>query len=207
MKPARIVVVLLAVILALPGAHGQNANSKKQADTNDEQKPGAATGPETQPGTPVKIQAVISEYDGSKKISSLPYTLYTPTVRPPADRGGPPPPMNSMRYDVQTPIVTGEHGSTSYQGVSTDIDYGAYERRGGEYEVSLIISRSWVGLSSSDDNNSKAGSVSVGRPLMPRFRNSFSLVLRNGQTVEAASVTDPVTGHVLKVDVTLTALK
>ena len=45
---------------------------------------------------------------------------------------------------------------------------------------------------------------------MPAFRNftsNFSLLLKDGQTAQYASATDPVSGETLKVDVTINVLK
>ncbi len=45
------------------------------------------------------------------------------------------------------------------------------------------------------------------RPLGAAFTSTFNLLLRDGQTVQHTSATDPVSGEVLRIDVTLTVLK
>ena len=45
---------------------------------------------------------------------------------------------------------------------------------------------------------------------MPAFRNftsNFNILLKDGQTAQYASATDPVSGETLKVDVTINVLK
>ncbi|HLV93797.1 MAG TPA: hypothetical protein VKS44_01285 [Candidatus Acidoferrales bacterium] len=220
MKSLRTALGMLAIVLALPGAYGQNDNGqdKGQTATNDKAAHELTARPE-EPGVPLKILVVISEFVGSKKTSSLPYTLYTVSQGPAKPYSGP---RNSLRYGVKVPIPAGSH-DFNYQNVGTNIDYGAYERAGGDYQLVFTIDRSWVGMP--DDEKESALQTNTGaavrttgggadtsddrtpRPLMPSFRDNFSIVLRNGQTVEGASAVDPVTGHVLKVDVTLTVLK
>ena len=198
MKRVRIVPVVLAILFVVPAAWVQNARAQE--------KNGQTATAEKESGTPLKIQVVISEFDGSKKISSFPYTLHATTEGPAGPHRGA---TNSMRYGVKVPILVGEHDYT-YESVGTNIDYGAYEGTGGNYELVFTVDRSWVGMLGKDDDTLKtvsATAVSPGRPLLPTFRNSFTLVLGNGQTAEGVSAVDPVTGHVLKVDVTLTVLK
>ena len=45
---------------------------------------------------------------------------------------------------------------------------------------------------------------------MPSFRNfnsSFTALLRDGQTMQYTSATDPVSGEVMKIDVTVAVMK
>ena len=43
--------------------------------------------------------------------------------------------------------------------------------------------------------------------MIRRFNASFNLLLRDGQTIENTMATDPVTGHLWKIAVTLRAVK
>jgi len=207
-------IVIFAMLMCVAPARGQ--------DTNNPQKKDQESASETQPGTPVKILVVISEFEGAKKIASLPYTLYTLTAgpaRPFSPVGGP---RESMRYQLRIPIVTGSfqagigtgkeplvNTQWTYQDVGTDIDYAAFTVGADSYELAFTVDRSWASVpgSSGQETTSEHVSLSTVQPMLPHFRNSFVVVLKNGQTVEGAAATDPVTGHVLKVDVTLTALK
>lgn len=204
MKPARILLAVLALLVALPMAQAQDATNEQNDHTADiKSKKGHETAAVSQAPAevPLKILVVISEFAGSKRVSSLPYTLYTTTAGTAGPRRSS---TASMRYGVRVPIQMGSNESV-YQNVGTDIDYGAYDAGAGDYQLVFTVDRSWVGISG-DETNLKAGAL-PGRPLLPTFRNNFTLVLRNGQTAEGASAVDPVTGHTLKVDVTLTVLK
>ena len=46
-----------------------------------------------------------------------------------------------------------------------------------------------------------------GIPLFRRFETSLDPLLRDGETVQAIASTDPVTGEVVKIDVTLNVVK
>jgi hypothetical protein len=53
-----------------------------------------------------------------------------------------------------------------------------------------------------------AGDAPPGNPPMVRqYRGGLGLFVREGQATEATVATDPVTGHVLKVEVTLSVVK
>lgn len=209
MNRVRILLGVLALLIILPSVHGQETSQDQNSDAvHVKDKKGheiVAISPTPTPTeVPLKIQVVISEFDGSKKVSNLPYTLYTVSAGPARPTSGS---RQSMRYGVRVPVAVGNGMSFQYENVGTNIDYGAYEASGGDYQLVFTIDRSWLGMPGTDDNNPKVGSVSSSRPLMPTFRDNFTVVLKNGQTVEGVSAVDPVTGHVLKVDVTLTVLK
>jgi hypothetical protein len=44
-------------------------------------------------------------------------------------------------------------------------------------------------------------------PMFRSFNSSFQALLRDGQTTQYVSATDPVSGEVMKIDVTLNLLK
>ncbi|MFN8095044.1 MAG: hypothetical protein U0599_22980 [Vicinamibacteria bacterium] len=47
----------------------------------------------------------------------------------------------------------------------------------------------------------------TGAPLFRRFETHVNPLLRDGQTIQTIASTDPVTGEVVKIDVTLNVLK
>lgn len=203
--------VIFAILMCVAPVRSQNANDHQ----NEKQE----SAPEMKSGTPVKILVLISEFDGGNKIASLPYTLYTVTAGPADPHSDA---RQSMRYQLHVPILSGNYptGPTPngnsrvdyqyrFQDVGTDIDYGAYSVGGDSYELVFTVDRSWASMPgpATKETALERGSALTGQPILPHFRNNFVVVLRNGQTVEGASATDPVTGHVLKVDVTLTVLR
>ena len=163
---------------------------------------------EKTPGiTPLRVQVVFSEYEGEKKISNLPYTLLVN-----ADDKGP---QASVRMGLRVPIVTS--GSTSpgaskqftYMDVGTNMDGRADRADGGRFLLKINIEKSSlyspgdVQRSASIEGNEMAG----GQPVVQQFRSQVNLLIRDGQTIQSTVATDPISGHVLKVDITLNVIK
>ena len=203
MKPSRFLIVLLAALTISVPAYSQtpfgkgNKPQTEMANNNGHEAEAPAA-------VPLKILVVISEYDGTKKVASLPYTLYTVTERHNE------PNRKSMRYHVRVPIATGSgevNTQFQYQDLGTNIDYDAYVLSDDRYQVVLWVDHSWSAMPGSENKILGHPTFAPGQPMIPDFRDNFVVVLKNGQTVEGASAVDPVTGHVLKVDVTLTVLK
>lgn len=153
----------------------------------------------------LRVQVVLSRYQGEKKISSMPYTLSVVT------NAG----KTSMRMGVDVPIPTavftsGGEGKQSqpiasynYRSVGTNIDCSAALPEDGVYRLELAVQDSSVLIL--DKEMGTMGKVNA--PSVRNFQSSFSLLLRDGQTVQHTAATDPVSGEVLRVDVTLNVLK
>ena len=153
---------------------------------------------------PLKVQIVISRYQGEKKVSSLPYTLSVNAN----DRGS-----SSLRMGAQVPIVTmtppvvdGKATmpqSIQYKDVGTNIDCTASTTDDGRFRVGIVIEDSTV---IGDEANAQQG-LAKGSPSFRSFRTTESLLLKDGQSLQFTTATDKVTGDVVKVDVTLTVVK
>jgi len=150
---------------------------------------------------PLKVQLVVSRYAADKKVSSLPYTLWITAN----GRG-----TTSVRMGVQVPIVTtivnDKTGQSSpsyqYRDVGTNIDCSATSQADGTFSLDVKLNDSSVSFDTKDPAQTLKG--------VPAFRNftsNFSILLKDGQTAQYASATDPVSGETLKVDVTLNVLK
>jgi hypothetical protein len=178
---------VLAVIMILLGASVAAAQEKPA--------------PEAAPlEIPVKVQVVLSEFDGTQTVSKLPYTLNMLAVGPHNLHAA------HLRFGVRVPISTGSNQFT-YQDVGTNIDGTALLRGEGEYRLDFTVDRSSVTVPDKGTDWKPGQSYATTQPLIRSFRDDFTVVMKNGQTVEGTSAVDPVTGHVLKVDVTLTVLK
>ena len=152
---------------------------------------------------PLKVQIVISRYDGEKKISSMPYMLSVNAGRPGSLRMGTRVPVVSTSY---TPIAAGGAGvnplnSYQYTDVGTNIDCSTGPLDLGRFRVELTIEDSSV------YPEDQARLTTTDRPVFRSFRASNSLVLRDGQTTQFTTAVDKLTGVVTKVDVTLTVVK
>ena len=152
------------------------------------------------PLVPLKIQLVVSRHNGDKKISSLPYTLWVTAN----DRNN-----TAIRMGVQVPIATtvvSKEGVTSpsyqYRDVGTNIDCMAMSQADGSFLVDLKINDSSLSLDSKE-----SGPTLKGIPAFRNFGSNFKILLKDGQTAQYASATDPLTGETVKVDVTLNVLK
>jgi len=155
------------------------------------------------PIVPLKLQVVISRYDGDKKISSMPYTMSANAGRLATLRMGTRVPVLSTSY---TPIAAGGAGvnpltSYQYQDVGTNIDCTTAALADGRFRVELSIEDS--SLYPEDQPRAPA----VDRPLIRAFRSSNSMVLKDGQTAQFTTAVDKVSGVVTKVDVTLSVVK
>ena len=197
------------VALALPG-RAQEA-PKPETPKPEVVKPSDERGP--MPRSTVRVSLVIARYQGDKKVASLPYTLIVGT-------GGA---RTRMRMGVDTPIpVTPASPSESgvpkppmsfqYRNVGTNVDCAVWERdrmseagqRETLYRLSLNVENS--SAFSGPDTRAAGGSVE-GAPLFRRFDTTIDVGLHDGQRTEAIASTDPVTGEVVKIEVTLNVVK
>jgi hypothetical protein len=156
--------------------------------------------------TPLKIQVVLTEFDGNKKVMSLPYVSCVDTDR---DRGNQ---LTKLRVGNKVPVYIGKDAASAHlewYNVGTSIDYRAWRVDPAVFRLELIIEREWVedvgpisALKQPAEDRSQ-----FNEPVIHEFRNEFELSLRDGQTTEATVATDPVSGKVTKIAVTLWVLK
>lgn len=165
----------------------------------------AAKRPEAQkPLIPLKVDVTFAEYDGAKKVSSLPYVLSVNAN----DRfvGG----RTRLRMGIRVPVSSGRE-DFNYQDVGTNIDCSAKSLEGDVFETDLSVQRSSLYLPSSANTRGALQESSTNpiasHPIFSSFSANLNLVMHNGQTIESTMATDPVSGRVLKVDVTLHVVK
>src|SRR5713226_7593194 len=89
--------------------------------------------------TPIKALIIFTEYDGDKKIKSLPYTLYINAPDASDWRG----PATKLRVGSRVPVYTGKD-QFSYFDVGTNIDARAVHTPEGRFLLGLGLERSWV---------------------------------------------------------------
>lgn len=166
----------------------------------------------TATSTPVKLQVVLSDYDGTVKVSSLAYTVPLIVIG-----GKPSGPFSSLRIGVRIPVTTSAKTGESalqYIDVGTNIDARAAHTDDGRYQLDLTVERSALYVAAREQDGKivgrewSAGEVPPGnQPMVRQYRGGVGLFLREGQPTEATVATDPLTGRVLKVEVTLTVVK
>jgi len=155
---------------------------------------------------PLKVQLVVSRYAADKKVSSLPYTLWVTAN----DKK-----TTSIRMGVQVPIVQTTFGqaaaggfatipqsSYTYKDIGTNIDCQAVSQADGTFNLEIKLNDSSVSFDSKDPTQTLKGAASF-----RTFTSNFSILVKDGQTAQYASATDPVSGETLKVDVTVNVLK
>ena len=156
-----------------------------------------------QDGPQLKVQIVFSEYEGDKKVKSLPYTLM---VLVGGDTN-----WSKMRIGDRVPVASGKEGGGiqfQYLDVGTNIDCRAFSASGGRFRLYLNLERSWVQsdvpMATAKDNSVE---VQFHLPTIRSFRADTNVLLREGQAVEIDFATDPVSGKVVKLEVSMNVVK
>ena len=171
---------------------------------------GASLGAQDKPPIiPLKVQIVISRYQGEKKVSSLPYTL---SVNANLNK-------TSMRLGSQVPVVstsftpaTAENKdnkplqSYQYRQIGTNIDCAAHTMPDGRLQLDITIDDSSVYPNAGGASSGGVGAV-PNVPSFLSFASTNTVILKDGQSMQYTTATDKVTGEVTKVDVSLTVLK
>jgi hypothetical protein len=194
-------VAVIAALLALPLGAQEPAPPPGQS--------GAAR--KTPAPIPLKVTVVLSRFQGEKRISNMPYMLGVTAS------GWGAGPKTALRMGVEVPVAQtritsdgkpGPISSYSYRDVGTNIDCGATfdESRPGIFQLALTVSDSSVGLDTPKGGGGD-GRVVADLPSFRNFNSSFTALLRDGQTTQYTSATDPVSGEVMKIDVTVNVMK
>jgi hypothetical protein len=195
----RSLLTLAVVAVAAIAAPGRAQDTPKAEPSKAPEAPRAERRDRV-PSATLRVQVVISRYEGEKKLASLPYTFTVATESRPV----------FMRMGVDTPIPTTsfivgdkqEYRPTTsfqYRNVGTNLDCSARDLGDGRFQLSLSVENSSA-------LKGPAGSIE-GVPLFRRFEVKLDPVLRDGQSVQTIASTDPVTGEVVKIDVTLNVVK
>ena len=165
-------------------------------------------GRKTPAPVPLKVTVVLSRFQGDKRISSMPYILGVMAS------GWGPGPKTTLRMGVDVPVTQTVFGggsekstpvsSYTYRSVGTNIDCGATfdEAVPGIFQLALTVSDSSLGL-----DTPKRDRVAPDAPSFRNFNSSFTALLRDGQTMQYTSATDPVSGEVMKIDITAAMMK
>ena len=156
---------------------------------------------------PLRVQVVLSRYQGEKKISSMPYTLSVITnAGKTSTRMGVDVPIPQNVFTPQPAegkISSAPVTSYNYRSVGTNIDCSAGLSEDGLFRLELAVQDSSVMLL-----DKELGSMpKINAPSVRHFQSSFSVLLRDGQTAQHMAATDPVSGEVLRIDVTVNVVK
>jgi len=159
------------------------------------------------PATTLKVQVTITELDGEKKIANLPYTYF---VR--ANEVGPGSPWTKLRLGSRIPLYVKDN-DTQYVDVGTNIDSRATSSEPGRFDLSLNLERSWVEgdiLVAMEKTTSQSTDAHAGpfrEPIIRQFKTELNLTMRDAQTTQCTLATDPLSGKVISITVTMNVVK
>jgi hypothetical protein len=155
------------------------------------------------PSTPVKVQVVLTEYDGEKKVSNLPYSFLMYS-----EPGGSTSFTNFTRVGVRAPIpMVGKDGQSQFMDIGSNIDCGVKTEQDGRFTVRLNFERSSLYFQGPGEEKGSIHTSGAGQPYIPHFQETSLVLLKDGQTLEALTAADPMNGHVFRINVTLNVQK
>lgn len=202
MKKNAIVFAVLMLALCAP-RFAVHAQDKSAAEVKPKPEPVATT--------PIKLQVVFAEFDGDKKVKSLPYTIYHNSSHNSILQAD----FTKLRIGSRVPIATETTGGTiqfQFQDVGTNLDCRAVRNDDGKFLLQLNVERSWIEgemqlLTSSGAAHNVASADTLREPIVRNVRSELYLSLRDGQTLETTAATDPISGRVVRIEVTLNVVK
>jgi len=184
--------LVAALMLTATWARAQGSNRSEA--TSSETRIAAAT--------QVKVTVTFAEFEGEKKVKSLPYTLITS-----ADGAAT---KAVLKMGSRVPIYTGKDYGMQYLDVGSSIDCTASPAKDNHFDLKLSLDRSWIEGDVSfpmDRGVSPPTSGQLTAPIVRQLKSELSLSLSDGQTVESTFATDPLSGKVFKVETTLRVVK
>jgi hypothetical protein len=158
--------------------------------------------------TSIKLQIVFAEFDGDKKVKSLPYVMYVNAPNAADLKPG----WDKLRIGSRIPVYTGNN-QMQYQDVGTNIDARSAYANDGHLLLQLDLERSWVEgdvsvpITKTDAASSDTASGHFREPIIRSFRSELYLKVREGQPVESTVATDPISGKMVKVEISFTIVK
>ena len=171
-------------VLALPlGARAQESKAKPLVDGSSKL-------------VQTRLNLVLTRYQGEKRLSSRPYAVLAGSEETSS-------PSGSLFVGSQIPVrTTGANGPTiAFKDVGVKVNGNVRPLGEGRFRVNIKF----------DDTSVAGDAKSAGREggdeILRSFASEAVVFLRDGESAPFSSATDPVTGEVVKAEVTLTVLK
>ena len=187
---SRPVLLVTAIVMFSAGASAENDQATPQAAQSAAQQPAAPAAPKGM-APAVRLQVVLSRFNGDTRIANQPYLLVTVADGRP----------QVLRVGAEVPIAgvaAATKDSPNYKSVGANIVANVRSQDDGRYLVNVDAESS----SPYSDDQKQAG-----RPAFRSYKLNGTVYLKDGQTTEIATATDSLTGEVIKMEVTLTAVK
>jgi Flp pilus assembly secretin CpaC len=149
----------------------------------------------TAPIDTLRVQVVVSRYEGEKRLTTVPLALTAITTGE----------VSRLSMGTEMPIrmaASSETGpavpvtSVNYKSVGTSVTAATSRLDDGRYRLSLVVESSWI------DVGSDKGADPA--PTFGSLRADEKLVLSDGQSMQFTSAANAASGQVVKVDVTVT---
>src|SRR5437016_14037441 len=152
--------------------------------------------------TPIKVQITFTEYDGDKKVSSMPYTF---TVISDEKVGGNY--STRLRTGIRVPIETeGKDQKMTHMDIGSNIDCGIKTEDDGRFHLYLIFDRSALYPNKSTEVERLVANPG-GQPVVRQFRTDENIILKDVTTSENQLSTYTATCHTFRVSVTINVQK
>jgi hypothetical protein len=149
---------------------------------------------------PLKLDVVFTRYQGEAKIGRLPFTLLLNSDNSYAGlKMGL---MVPLRYEAEN-----MHGNVVFKDVVTRVRCRAQALSGERFALTCEFDQDSVySPDRQEEIDDPKAAAATAPPVVRRFGSETTLVLRDGQTLQH-SASDPLSGEVLEVDVTLSVMK
>ena len=158
---------LATIALTLGGVFSASGQEKPKADER------AAS------FSPLKVQIVVTEFEGDKKVKSLPYTMFFAAG---SHRDSE---VAKLRVGSRVPVYTGKDGGFQYVDIGTNLDCRAERLDDGRYALQLSLERSWVQdnvrLPGNDRGTTTGETAAFNEPVIGGYRTDAYLLARDGQ--------------------------
>lgn len=153
--------------------------------------------------TPLRVNMVIAKQLGEKKVSNLAYAF-------PCNANDRKVTMK-MGVEVPVPVRKGEGVEFQYRNVGANIECESSPLPDGRFALRLAVELSSLyspaGAPTSAVDRRRMEDQSSSPPAFRTSMSMFSLALRDGQTAQSVSGTEPTTGEIVTFDVTLMVAK
>jgi hypothetical protein len=150
-------------------------------------------------GIPLRLQIVVSKYQGDKKLSSVPFTVSV------TDNNN----WNRLRAGARVPIPRAAETKPdaptpyNYEQLGLSIDSRAMSLPNGAFQIEMNASdTSIIG-----GDQSLEGTILKSAPAFRTISLSSTTVLKDGQSTQLTTATDPISGVGMRIDVTLNVNK
>jgi hypothetical protein len=151
---------------------------------------------------PLKVQVVLVRQAGDKVVARLPYTIGVNSGPHETQR---------LRMGIEVPVAmpvtdVAQPRPVQYKNVGMNLDCLADPLPDGRYKLTISVEHSSIYVAG-EDRRPAAEAAPAAQPMFRTFRLNLTPILRDGQSQQFTAATDPVTGEVTRVEVTLNVLK